>query len=42
MLNQFAFENDIYPAILLRIEKQKRDIENVLEKIACGFKMTPT
>ena len=41
-LNQFAFENDIDPAILSRIENQKQGIKtNVLEKIAHGFKMTP-
>lgn len=41
-LNQFAFENDIDPAILSRIENQKQGIKiNVLEKIARGFKMTP-
>ena len=41
-LNQFAFENDIDPAILSRIENLKQGIKiNILEKIAQGFKQTP-
>lgn len=41
-LNQFAFTNDIDPAILSRIENLKQGIKtNILEKIARGFKKTP-
>ena len=41
-LNKFAFECDIDPAILCRIENQKQNIKlNVLEKIAKGFGKTP-
>ncbi len=41
-LNEFAFANDIDPAILSRIETQKQNIKlNVLEKIAQGFDKTP-
>lgn len=41
-LNSFAFENDIDPAILSRIENQKQNIKlNILEKIAHGFDTTP-
>lgn len=40
-LNEFAFTNDIDPAILSRIENLKQNIKlNVLEKIAKGFKQT--
>ena len=41
-LNSFAFENDIDPAILSRIENLKQNIKlNILEKIAQGFSVTP-
>ena len=41
-LNQFAFSNDIDPAILSRIENLKQGIKiNILEKIASGFNKTP-
>ena len=41
-LNQFAFSNDIDPAILSRIENSKQGIKiNILEKIAHGFDKTP-
>lgn len=41
-LNEFAFSNDIDPAILSRIETLKQNIKvNVLEKIAQGFNKTP-
>lgn len=41
-LNKFAFDNDIEPAILSRIENLKQNIKlNILEKISYGFKMTP-
>ncbi len=41
-LNSFAFENDIDPAILSRIENLKQNIKlNILEKIAQGFSATP-
>ena len=41
-LNSFAFENDIDPAILSRIENLKQNVKlNILEKIAQGFKVTP-
>ena len=40
-LNGFAFENDIEPAVLSRVENQKQDIKlNVLIKIAKGFGKT--
>lgn len=39
-LNSFAFNNDIEPAILSRIENEKQDIKfNVLTKIAKGFNL---
>ena len=42
-LNQFAFDCDIDPAILSRIENLKQNIKlNVLEKIAKGFNYTPS
>ena len=41
-LNQFAFVNDIDPAILSRIENLKQGIKiSTLEKIAQGFSKTP-
>ncbi len=41
-LNEFAFKNDIDPAILSRIENLKQGIKlNILEKIAKGFDKTP-
>lgn len=41
-LNEFAFENDVDPAILSRIENLKQDIKlGVLKKIARGFGLTP-
>ena len=41
-LNQFAFSNDIDPAILSRIENLKQGVKvNILEKIARGFDKTP-
>ena len=41
-LNQFAFSNDIDPAILSRIENLKQGVKiNILEKIARGFNKTP-
>jgi transcriptional regulator with XRE-family HTH domain len=41
-LNQFAFDCDIDPAILSRIENLKQNIKlNILEKIAKGFNCTP-
>ena len=41
-LNKFAFDNDIDPAILSRIENLKQNIKlNILEKICTGFKTTP-
>ena len=41
-LNQFAFSNDIDPAILSRIENLKQGVKiSVLEKIAHGFGKTP-
>ena len=41
-LNEFAFSNDIDPAILSRIENLKQNIKlNILEKIAKGFNLTP-
>ena len=41
-LNKFAFENDIEPAILSRIENLKQNIKlNVLEKISHGFQLSP-
>lgn len=41
-LNQFAFSNDVDPAILSRIENLKQGIKmNILEKIARGFGKTP-
>ena len=41
-LNQFAFTNDIDPAILSRIENLKQGVKiNILEKIARGFNKTP-
>lgn len=41
-LNKFAFDNDIDPAILSRIENLKQNIKmNILEKIASGFEKTP-
>ena len=42
ILNKFAIENDIEPAILSRIENLKQDIKmGVLVKIAKGFNLTP-
>ena len=41
-LNKFAFDNDIDPAILSRIENSKQDIKmGVLVKISRGFKKSP-
>ena len=41
-LNKFAFDNNIEPAILSRIENLKQNIKlNILEKISNGFQMTP-
>ena len=41
-LNKFAFDNDIDPAILSRIENLKQNIKlNILKKISNGFGMTP-
>ena len=41
-LNQFAFSNDIDPAILSRIENLKQGVKvNILEKIARGFDKNP-
>ena len=41
-LNQFAFSNDIDPAIFSRIENLKQGVKvNILEKIARGFDKTP-
>ena len=41
-LNQFAFANDIDPAILSRIENLKQGVKiNILVKIANGFEQTP-
>lgn len=41
-LNQFAFSNDIDPAILSRIENLKQGVKiSILEKIAHGFDKTP-
>ncbi len=41
-LNEFAFENDVDPAILSRIENLKQNIKlNVLIKIAQGFNQSP-
>ena len=41
-LNQFAFTNDIDPAILSRIENLKQGVKiNILVKIANGFNQTP-
>ena len=41
-LNQFAFTNDIDPAILSRIENLKQGVKiSILEKIARGFNKTP-
>ena len=37
-LNKFAFDNDIDPAILCRVETMQQDIKlNILVKIANGF-----
>ena len=41
-LNEFAFSNDIDPAILSRIENLKQNIKlNILEKISKGFNLSP-
>lgn len=41
-LNQFAFDCDVDPAILSRIENLKQNIKlNILEKIARGFHYSP-
>lgn len=37
-LNKFAFDNDLDPAILSRVETQQQDVKlNVIAKIAKGF-----
>ena len=42
-LNKFAFEAEIDPAILSRIENGKQDIKfNILCKIASAFELLPS